>query len=234
MPRRTIAVIPARAGSKRVPRKNLRIFNGRPLLTWSIMAALDGHPVDDVIVSTDDSECARLAAAHGAQHYERPDELAGDTAAMLDVLRHVVEEYRTVSGNDVEFVVLLQPTSPLRERGLIADGLARIRADEKATCLQTVFPVRLFTGRIVNGYWRGDYPESTRSQDLPTLYVPSGTLYIYRYDRTIAMGDAWGNHVLPLVQDPDTVVNIDEEADFTRLAQVAARHSHRYAYLLGS
>jgi CMP-N-acetylneuraminic acid synthetase len=233
MPGRTIAVIPARAGSKRVPRKNLRLFGGQPLLTWSIRAALDGHPVDDVIVSSDDGECERIAAAIGVHFYPRPADLAGDTANTLDVLRHVSEQYQLESGQDVTFVVLLQPTSPLRERRLIADGLARIAADPDATCLQTVYPARLFTGRICDGYWRGDYPETTRSQDLPTLYVPSGSLYIYRYASTIARGDAWGSHVLPLIQDADTVVNIDEEDDFRRLAQVAERYADRYAHLLG-
>jgi CMP-N-acetylneuraminic acid synthetase len=128
--------------------------------------------------------------------------------------------------------VLLQPTSPLREELLIAGGLAQMRADPHATCAHTVFPVRHFTGRIVNGYWQGDYPESTRSQDLPTLYVPSGALYIYRYAQTIASGQAWGTHVLPLIQNAGEVVNIDHEEDFLRLEQVYSRNPQRYAHLL--
>lgn len=232
MPGRTIAVIPARAGSKRVPGKNLRVFRGRPLIAWSISAALDGRSVDEVIVSTDDPICASIAEEHGVRCYQRPAALASDTADTLEVLQQVCEQYRRECGDDIEFVVLLQPTTPLRERGLIPDGLARIRADERASCLHTVFPVRLFTGRIVNGYWHGDYPEGTRSQDLPTLYVPSGALYIYRYDRTIARGDSWGTHVLPLIQDALTVVNIDEEEDLVRLEQVAARFPDRYDHLM--
>jgi CMP-N-acetylneuraminic acid synthetase len=232
MSERAIAVIPARGGSKRVPRKNIRPFMDQPLIVWSIRAAQLSGCFACVIVSTDDDETAALAAAAGATVYRRPPELAHDTATTLSALQHALGLFQQESAAKVDLLALLQPTSPLRPPELIREGMARILADPGASSLQTVFPVRYFTGQIREGYWFGDFPESTRSQDLPVHYVPSGVFYVYRVADTLARNQAWGPRVLPLVQAPEDVVNIDHEDDFVRLEQVYARDPARFAHLL--
>ncbi len=232
MSQRALAIIPARGGSKRIPRKNLRPFLGQPLVVWSIQAARLSGCFERVVVSTDDDETAVIATAAGATVYRRPPELAGDKATTLSALQHALGSFQEETATPIDLVALLQPTSPLRPAELIAEGISRLSADPNASSLQTVFPVRHFTGQIREGYWLGDFPESTRSQDLPVRYVPSGVLYVYRVAETLARNEAWGPRVLPLVQAAEDVVNIDYEEDFLRLEQVYARNPDRFAHLL--
>jgi len=127
-----LAVIPARGGSKRVPRKNIRRFRGKPLIAWSIDAADASRYIDMVFVSTEDSEIRRIAEYYGATVIDRPPELATDDASNEDVCRHVLAEH------PAGWVVLLQPTSPLRttehidlalERSQIGDACVSYRRD---------------------------------------------------------------------------------------------------------
>lgn len=117
---RILALIPARGGSKRLPRKNVLPLAGRPLIAWTIQAALDAGGIDDVVVSTDDAEIADVARAAGAAvPFRRPSALASDDATTLDVVWHALAEL----GNRHDWLVLLQPTSPLRTAADIADAL---------------------------------------------------------------------------------------------------------------
>src|SRR3989338_5502179 len=113
-----LAIIPARGGSKGVPRKNLRIVAGKPLLAHSIEQALQSQKITKVVVTTDDAEIKQVAVKYGAEVIDRPTELANDTAPMLPVLKHAIEEMRG-RGFNPGIVVLLQPTNPLREVSFI-------------------------------------------------------------------------------------------------------------------
>ena len=108
-----IAIIPARGGSKRVPKKNIREFQGMPLIAWSILAAKYCKLVDEVYVSTDDVETADIAKEYGAKVLLRPDYLASDGANTFEVLKYI---YCNQLNSLAEYIVLLQPTSPLREK----------------------------------------------------------------------------------------------------------------------
>ncbi|MFJ5358501.1 cytidylyltransferase domain-containing protein [Pectobacterium sp. CHL-2024] len=113
MKKSTLAIIPARGGSKRLPRKNIKILHGKPLIAWTIDAALSAKTVDDVIVSTDDDEIASVARQYGAQvPFIRPASLASDTSTTEDVIRHAVDFMSEKHYYDK--VIILQPTSPLR------------------------------------------------------------------------------------------------------------------------
>ena len=112
---RVLAVIPARGGSKRLPRKNERDFRGKPLLAWTILAAHNSRLIDRFFVSTEDWALGLLAHSYACRVIKRPDELATDTASSEDVLRHALSLY------PAQYVVLLQPTSPLRD-GADIDG----------------------------------------------------------------------------------------------------------------
>lgn len=106
---RILVVIPARGGSKRIPRKNIRLFDGQPLIAWSIYAARQSKHIDRIVVSTEDDEIRRVAHKLGAEVIDRPAHLATDTASSEDVMRHVLYELPKYA-----MIVLLQPTSPYR------------------------------------------------------------------------------------------------------------------------
>ena len=227
-----IAVIPVRKGSKRVRGKNVRKFQGQSLLEWSIKAALETPEIDRVVVSTDDSEAIKISERYPVTILKRPDYLATDTADTFDVLKVVCLEQLPTVAYTPKIVVLLQVTSPLRERGLISSGLKKILADPSADSLLELNKISLATGQITSGYWSGDFPENTRSQDIPFLYFPSGRLFIYRTSTTIAVGDPNGINSTYIIGDYEENINIDHEADFDKLEFVYSRNSKKYKYLL--
>lgn len=208
-----VAVIPARAGSRRVPGKNIRPFRGQPLIVWSVRAALACGAIDRTIVSTDDPRVTEAVAGLPVDVQMRPPELATDIASTHDVLRHV----DAALGGDAsgpELMVLLQPTSPLRERDQIGRGIAAMRQHPDADRLIEVTSQALFTGRIEDGWWLADFPETTRSQDLPPLWYPSGRLYIYRCANVFGAETGQHDRCLAQTAPHERCTNIDHERDF--------------------
>ena len=228
----TIAVIPVRKGSKRVKRKNLRNFQGRSLLEWSISAALKTPEISHVIVSTDDEEAKEIANNLSVIVLDRPAELASDNANTFDVLKHVVLEQLPKINLRPDFLVLLQATSPLRECDLISKGLGKLLSDPLADRLLELNCTPFFTGSVASGYWISDFPENTRSQDLPLIYFPSGRLFIYRIATTVSVGDPNGKNTSFITGDYEENVNIDIEADFDKLEYVFSKKSEKFNYLL--
>jgi len=226
------AVIPARKGSKRVVRKNVRDFRGQTLLEWSIKAALATPEISKVIVSTDDEEAIEIAKQFPVIVLPRPTELSTDTSDTFDVLRHVVLKQLTELELYPELLVLLQVTSPLREKDLISKGLKKLMADSKSDRLIELNRSPFFTGSVASGYWVSDFPENTRSQDLPFVYFPSGRLYIYRIKETIAKNDPDGLNTCFLLGDYSENINIDEESDFEKLEYVYSMRIKKFSYLL--
>src|SRR3989338_1584602 len=111
---KVICIIPARGGSKRVPRKNIKLLKGKPLISYAINAAKQSKYIDRVIVSTDDQEIARVAKKYGAEvPFMRPADLATDTALGLPVIQHAINYVESVDKDEVNFVVVIQPTSPM-------------------------------------------------------------------------------------------------------------------------
>lgn len=180
-----IAIIPARGGSKRLPRKNLLEFGGKPLIAWTIEAALHCPFIDEVMVTTDDAEIAAVAKEYGANvPFLRPAELASDNATSFDVTRHAVDFYRTELDKEFDFVVLLQPTSPLRSSNDIE------RAIE--LCVQKTADAIISVCEVDHSpLWMNTLPEdcnmvgflqselkNKRSQDLATFYRLNGAIYI--------------------------------------------------------
>lgn len=227
----SLIIIPARAGSKRVISKNTRLFKGKPLIFYSIRAAKLAVPSDKIVVSTDCNECIAISQNLGVRVHVRPAHLAGDKATTFDVIKNVCQNHISDVGITPDYVVLLQPTSPLRTRSLVEDGLSLLRENENADNVISLCDVTQFTGSIKEGYWTPDFPESTRSQDLPRKYSPTGNLFIYRYDTTIKQNRALGDNVLPYLEDSARVVNIDLEADFVRLEHVAQTYTEDFRYL---
>jgi len=147
----TLALIPARGGSKGIPRKNIRSFAGFPLIAYSIAAAREARTVKRVIVSTDDMEIAAVARQYGAEvPFMRPAELAGDTTPDLPVFEHALKILEEVDGYKPDIVVQLRPTSPLRPRGMVDEAVRILKLFEDADCVRGVVPA----GQNPHKMWR--------------------------------------------------------------------------------
>lgn len=141
-----LAVIPARGGSKGIPRKNVATLMGKPLIAHTIGAARDAAQVTRVVVSTDDAEIAQVSRAYGAEVVMRPDELAGDTARSEDALLHVLDHLAAMEGYVPELVVFLQCTSPLTSAADI-DGTIGSLIQQRADTAHSVIPFHYFLWR---------------------------------------------------------------------------------------
>jgi CMP-N,N'-diacetyllegionaminic acid synthase len=225
--RRVLALIPARGGSKGLPRKNLLTVNGRPLLCWTVAAARAAQVLDSVVLSSDDDEIIATARACGCEApFRRPAPLASDSAAMIDVVLHALDELP-----QYEVVVLLQPTSPLRTAHDI-DAACRLFLDSAAPACVSVSPA------AKSPYWMYSLGERqrlhpilegadeiVRRQDLPPVYVLNGALYIadaawLRKSRTFLSQDTVG-YVMPA----DRSLDIDTPADFATFERAVAENN---------
>ena len=181
---RVVALIPARAGSKRLINKNLLLLVGKPLIAWTIEAALYSPEIDDVVVSTDSIDIKQVAIEFGASvPFMRPNVLAHDTATTDDVLMHAIEVLK-LTPSDV--IVLLQPTSPLRDYEDIANALSQFN-DENVQGVVSVCECEhspMWSNTLPENMQMGSFikPEiaGKRSQDLPRYYRLNGAIYAYR------------------------------------------------------
>lgn len=215
-----VTVIPARGGSKRIPRKNILPFAGRPLLTWSIAAAKAAPSLGEAWVSTDDDEIAALATAHGAHVIRRPAELAEDNTATYDVVLHALHAIRA-TGRDVDALATLQPTNPLRPVGMIEDAVAKFRAQE-CDSLIAVSRRALKIGLVENGFFHPGYSFGQQSRLTEPLVYENGLLYISSAS-CLEAGSMCGSRILAyLTEPPFDVVDIDEPVDFVVGAAIAS------------
>ena len=175
MLKKNIAIIPARGGSKRFPEKNIQLFGGLPLLVHSIQYALaNSDIVDDVYVSTDDDKIKKIAIENGAKVIDRPPNISGDLEPTVSALKHVLESIES----DVENVILLQPTNPLRPANLLKDAF-EIYNQKKSDSLFTVSRNHQKLVKIIeNNFQPFNYTIGQRSQDLEPLFFENGLLYI--------------------------------------------------------
>jgi CMP-N,N'-diacetyllegionaminic acid synthase len=225
---RILGVIPARGGSKGVPRKNVKLLAGKPLLQYTIDAALEATTLTRVVLSTDDEEIASLGRELGADApFLRPDHLADDQAPMLGVVQHAVEALETVSDSPYDGVCLLQPTSPMRPAGLI-DRCVALFEESGADAVITVLSVphehnpHWVFEPDADGWLRlatGEAQPIARRQDLPAAYHREGSVYVTRR-AALDAGSLYGDRVLGVHIDPALSVNIDGPSDWTRAEQL--------------
>ena len=203
-----LGVTPARGGSKGVPRKNVRICHGKPLIAWTIEAAAASQLLDRYVVSTEDAEIAEVSRTFGADVLDRPEELAGDTATTLSVLQRVHSEV------PADFVVLLQATSPVRDSDLI-DRCIRRLLESGADSLATGFTCKFM-----------EYSAEHRRQDVSGFFYDDGNVYVYRGD-LIRHGDPVGRNVEHVLLDREQNVEVDDEFDLWLAEQVLKRRMDR-------
>lgn len=218
--RRILAVIPARGGSKAVPGKNIRPLGGRPLLAWTVDAARAAGIFDDIVVTTDHPEIQRVAIDAGAQApFLRPARLATDTALAVPTIQHATAEMEARSGR-YEYVVMLQPTSPLRTPADLVEAMRRLVAEDADGIISVVdvdnwHPMKM---KRIKGGLLEDYEappvENPPRQSLPPVYMVNGAIYATRRDVLMERGSFQGRRCLAHVMPPERSVNIDSEVDF--------------------
>lgn len=213
-----LAVIPARRGSKRLPSKNIKKLGGKPLLTWSISAALGSKYVDNIIVSTDSEEIAEIARQNNAEvPFLRPAELSTDTAATIDVLKHALDFY-TNQSKYFDFLLLLQATSPLRTSNHIDSAIEML--NEKTDSVISVCEVEhspLWCNTLQDNLSMKNFirPEilNIRSQDLPTYYRINGAIYIAEIKQFYKYNGFLGKNTKAFIMKKEDSVDIDNEFD---------------------
>jgi CMP-N,N'-diacetyllegionaminic acid synthase len=190
-----LGIIPARGGSKSIPRKNIKLLAGKPLVVWTIESALESRRLDEFIVSTDDDEIAGICVSAGATVVMRPPELATDDSTTLDVIRHHM-------GN-ADVVVLLQPTSPIRgERSI----------DKAITCFEKEQCDTLATGYMSTHYGWGVKPHGPR-QKKEAFFKDTGSIFIFK--REVIESNRWiGDKPYQMITPPMYNLDIDDESDF--------------------
>jgi CMP-N-acetylneuraminic acid synthetase len=226
-----VAIVPARGGSKSIPRKNVKRLGGVPLLAYSIEAGLTARTVDRVIVSTDDEEIAVAARRYGGEvPFMRPASLAQDATLDLPVFQHALEELENARWTP-DVVVQLRPTSPLRPPGLVDAAVERLREDPAADSVRVVVlasqnPYKMWRVRH-DGTMQPllvDAPEGYNQprQSLPTIYWQTGHVDAIRTMTILRKGSMSGDRIRALPVDNAYAIDIDTEADWRRAERILA------------
>jgi len=226
-----IAVIPARGGSKGIPRKNLADLGGKPLIAHMIGHALACGAIDDVVVSTEDEEIAAVARAHGAKApFLRPVELATDLVPSLPVVQHAVSQMETRGGGRYDVVVLLQATAPLCRPADIAACVGKL-ADATTMSAVAVAPVsthpfrmkRIVDGDRLINYIDQGFEDMRPRQVLPPVYRRAGSVYASRRAVVMEENTLVGDPCRAVIVPADTAVDIDGPLDLELVRLLLAR-----------
>ncbi len=227
-PARVLGLVPARGGSKGVPRKNIRPLHGRPLLQYTAEAARAARRLERVVLSTEDEEIAQIGRSCGLEvPFLRPDELALDETPMLPVVVHALR-WLEERGDVFDAVCLLQPTNPLRRPEDI-DACIEVLEQKDADAVVTVLPVPA----EYNPHWvyfqcedgcihlaTGEAAPIGRRQDLPPAYHREGSVYVVRRDVVLQQNSLYGRHLVGYEIDARRSVNVDSLADWARAEQL--------------
>ena len=216
-----LAIIPARGGSKRIPRKNIKPFCGKPMIAWSIEAALESGCFDRVIVSTDDDEIAEVARQHGAEvPFMRPLELSDDHTGTIPVIRHAIETINS-QGRAVEQACCLYATAPFIQAEDLRRGLEILQGsggDYAFSVTSYAFPIQRAIRLTPEGRVEMFNPEhfNTRSQDLEEAYHDAGQFYWGRADAWLQGKMIFSPASLPVMLPRHRVQDIDTPEDWVR------------------
>lgn len=215
--KKVLALIPARGGSKGIPGKNIKDLCGKPLIAHTICAARECEFVDTIVVSTDSEEIAEVSKRYGAEvPFLRPEELASDTAKTMDAVLHAINTLKDM-GKAYDILVLLQPTSPLRNdediRGAISlavetgeDVVGISEVSDSPILMRTCDPSHILTRLL-------EQNSTVRRQDMPIYYRVNGSVYVNHMDR-LTEETSFNDNPLGYVVPKERSVDIDEPVDF--------------------
>jgi N-acylneuraminate cytidylyltransferase len=224
-----LAVIPARGGSKGIPRKNIKVFAGYPLIAYSIQAALSSKYVTRTIVSTDDSEIATVAKEYGAEvPFLRPEELAQDHTLDFPVFENLLKTLNEIEGYHPDLVIQLRPTSPIRPINLVDDAIEAILREPQIDSVRGVVP----SGQNPYKMWKIDpqsglmesllkvdgieEPYNSARQSLPDTFWQTGHIDVIRTNVILEKKSMSGRKIKPIHIHPDFTVDLDKPSDWQR------------------
>jgi len=222
-----IAIIPARGGSKRIPRKNIKNFCGQPMISWTINAAIESGCFDHVIVSTDDEEIAIIAKEYGAIiPFMRPSNLSDDHTATVPVVNHAIEQVTSLIGS-VDHVCCIYPTAPFLSAKILSESYEKListASDFVFPVTSYPFPIEWALKRKENGEAEMLYPEhrQTRSQDLEETYCDAGQFYWGTRESFLDGKDVFKSKNNAWILPRHLVHDIDTEEDWEQ-AEIAFR-----------
>lgn len=209
MKQKIISIIPARGGSKGIPRKNVKLLNNKPLIAYSIEQSLHSKLINKTYVSTEDNEIKRISKEYGAEVIDRPQELAGDIVSTEAVILHVAEYLK----NDFNYMVLLQPTSPIRYPRQI-DKAIELIIKEKGDSLLSVYKNEYSLWNNNGSPINYDYKNRLRRQDRDWEFVENGSIYITKKEILINEKNRLGGKILMYKMPKWMSFEIDEIFDF--------------------
>lgn len=219
--KKILGVIPARGGSKGIPKKNLHLLNNKPLIQYSIDAAKQSELINDFIVSTDCLEIKKISEDLGAiVPFIRPKYLSNDNALAIPTIQHAVSEYEKIMDTSYDYIIMLQPTAPLRTEHDIDEALTKLIKNNADGIISIVdvdnfHPQKM---KIINQNKLFDYLESSKEnpprQSLPKTYIVNGAIYATKRDILMNQNTFKGKFCLPYVMPDNRSTNIDKDTDF--------------------
>jgi YrbI family 3-deoxy-D-manno-octulosonate 8-phosphate phosphatase len=224
----TVAIIPARGGSRGIPRKNLRMIAGKPLLAYSIEHARATPAIDRVVVSTDDVEIGTVAARYGAEVIWRPAEISGDRASSEAALLHALDELAARDDYRPDLVVMLQATSPLRRPDDVQRAIETLLAEDADS---------LFSACMVHGFlWHRDeqglssvaydYRDRRMRQDGPEDLLENGSIYVTRHDLLRTTSNRLGGRIAVYRMDVLDSFQVDDPSDLVLMERLITSDGH--------
>lgn len=218
MSEKAIAIITARGGSKRIPKKNIKDFCGKPIIAYSIKAALDSGIFDEVMVSTDSEEIADIAQKYGAKvPFMRSAKTSDDFATTADVLMEVLERYQEL-GRTFEVMSCIYPTAPFVTPQKLQSAYDTLIKEQAVMAMPVVafsYPPQrsyILQGNMLEMKWKENY--NKRSQDLEKMYHDAGQFYMYQVDQYVRLKGQIDQSIVPVIVDEMEVQDIDNETDW--------------------
>lgn len=230
-----LAIVPARGGSKGLPGKNIKELCGKPLIAWSIESGLKSKYLDEVIVTTDSKDIANIAKQYGASvPFLRPDVLASDTATSFDAIKHTIEFYKNEFAKEFDYIVLLEPTSPLREArdiNIAIEQLFNSNADSIVGICKTedqnpAFLVFKNEKDFISGYENHDM-KVLRRQDIKDVYFFEGTIYISKTDVLLNKKTFYHENTIGYVVPKYKSLEIDDIDDFIMVEAIMKHKGYK-------
>lgn len=218
--KKILGVIPARGGSKGIPDKNIYIFNAKPLIAYTIEAGLKSKLLSDMIVSTDSQKIKEVAVQYGAKvPFMRPEELSNGSALAIPTIQHAVAAYEEIVGFKYDYIIMLQPTAPLRCSEDIDNALQQL-IDKDADGIISVVDVDNYHPlkmKVIKDDYLYDFIKSDQEnpprQELPPVYIVNGAIYATKRNVLMDENTFKGERCLPYVMQDDKSVNIDKISD---------------------
>ncbi len=217
-----LGMINARGGSKGVPRKNIKLLGGKPLIGWSLAVAADVPEITRTIVSTEDQEIADIARANGGDvPFMRPDELASDTAVQLDAIIYNLQKMEEIEGRKIDAVALLQPTQPFRIADDVSGCINKLFKTGADSCVTLApnkhHPFGLWTmeDKGVELFLKDGAKQGFNRQEMKPLYMRTGAVYVMGRDTLLEKKSLYGDYVEGhVVDDIRSWINIDDLQDW--------------------